>query len=368
MDRRAEFEVKCDRVRSLIAKFHLKAVVYSRRSNFAWLTGGGQNHVSHSSDFGVGHLMVTEDKVYLLTNNIEAVRLLDEECAGLDLTTLVYPWQSESLDRPRMFREVVGGRPCGSDGPFAGIDLAAATTAIRHPLLPSEVQRYRILGPEVAGVLEGVSRSVRKGITEHEVASELAAKCQVMGIEANARLVAFDDRLLRYRHPIPTDNRLQKTALIVVGARRHGLTVSASRMVSVGPVDAELRKRHFAVCRIDAILNQASRPGTPLKEIFGAGVEEYERQGFPEEWKLHHQGGVTAYEGRDEKGSPTSSWVLNAPTAVAWNPSITGTKSEDTFLVTEEGIENLSWTGHWPYLPIETPAGVLHRCDILEVN
>ncbi|HVR87234.1 MAG TPA: aminopeptidase P family protein, partial [Planctomycetota bacterium] len=42
------------------------------------------------------------------------------------------------------------------------------------------------------------------------------------------------------------------------------------------------------------------------------------------------------YEGRDFKATPTETRKVVAKQLVGWNPSITGTKSEDTLLSTGE--------------------------------
>jgi hypothetical protein len=51
--------------------------------------------------------------------------------------------------------------------------------------------------------------------------------------------------------------------------------------------------------------------------------------------------------------------------AFAWNPSIAGTKSEDTILVTENGIEFLSLSSDWPMVEVEYRGQGVKREDIL---
>jgi Xaa-Pro aminopeptidase len=368
MTRQEEFAAKLARVRALLSEQHLGAAILSRRSNFAWLTCGGQNHVAAASEFGAGSLIVTRDQVFLLSNNIENTRLFEEECHGLSLVPLAFPWHLESVEKPSMLQMALGSFPFGSDGIGGGTDLSAGITQLRHPLLNPEVDRYRALGREAEEVMNRVCRSLRKGMTEYQVAAELAAGCLDRGMDSTVRLIAFDERIDRFRHPVPTGKTLEERALVALGARRSGLIVSLSRMVSLKPISEELRRRHEAVCRIDTVFNLSSQPGATLGGILSKGIAQYEREGFGDEWHLHHQGGLTGYEGRDVRATPECKVALSAPTAVAWNPSITGTKSEDTFLVTENGVENLTASSDWPKVRAETDIGMLERYDILEVS
>ena len=93
-------------------------------------------------------------------------------------------------------------------------------------------------------------------------------------------------------------------------------------------------------------------------------AEAYERAGFPEEWRRHHQGGLTGYKGREVFATPGDTTPLATSCAVAWNPSITGgAKSEDTALVGPDGIEIVTAT---PGLPtLETAS--LPRPGIVEL-
>ena len=108
---------------------------------------------------------------------------------------------------------------------------------------------------------------------------------------------------------------------------------------------------------VDATVLAANRPGRTLGEIFTVLQDAYARVGAPDEWRNHHQGGIAGYLGREVFATPRASTELPAACAVAWNPSVAGGgKSEDTVLVTRDGIEVVTRTAALD--EIETEAGV----------
>jgi antitoxin VapB len=154
-----------------------------------------------------------------------------------------------------------------------------------------------------------------------------------------------------HRHPLPTEAPLGRHALLAVTAEREGLHVSLTRLVSFGEPPADLAERVRAVAEVDAAMLAASRPGTTTGELLDVAAAAYAERGFPEEWRLHHQGGITGYRGREVFAVPGEATQLPPLGAVAWNPSIAGgAKSEDTALVSEDGVEVVTRTASLPEL------------------
>ena len=121
-------------------------------------------------------------------------------------------------------------------------------------------------------------------------------------------------------------------------------------------------RRHQAVANVDAAVNHATKPARTLGEVFDDLKSAYVREGFGDEWQLHHQGGSTGYANREVVATPDSNVRVRENQAFAWNPSITGTKSEDTVLVTSNGIEVLtSPSSAWPTIRGRSLAGDLIR-------
>ena len=65
--------------------------------------------------------------------------------------------------------------------------------------------------------------------------------------------------------------------------------------------------------------------------------ELYAQKGYPEMWKVHHQGGPQGYTNGYYLVTEQNHGIIQENQCYCYNPSITGTKTEDGFIVTKEG-------------------------------
>jgi len=216
---------------------------------------------------------------------------------------------------------------------------------LRRELCDEEVERYRAAGADTADAMRQTLSSLRPELTELEAAAESARHAWQRGLVAVVDLVAGEQRQKGHRHPLPTEAPLGRHALLAITAERDGLHVSMTRLVSFGPPPDELTRLVQACAEVDAAYIAASRPGATLGEAFSAGERAYADQGVPGEWRGHHQGGLTGYRGREVFAVPNEPARIPSSAALAWNPSIAGgAKSEDTVLVSQNGVEVLTRT------------------------
>ena len=354
------------RLRAWLERERLDGVLLSRRDSFAWATAGGDNHVSSATETGVADLWVDQDRAILLANNIEAGRIDEEELEGLAVDIFAWPWYKEAEAEIRRF---IDGRIAAGDTPKAGLsDRRGALAELRYELTPYEVSRYRELGRQAAEAVESVAERVKLRESEYQVAAALNAALLERGLEPVVTLIAADGRIERYRHPIPTQARIQRAAMLVSCARKGGLIASLTRIVHFGRPSTDLQERHAAVTQVDAALMRMTRPGMSGAELFDAITQLYAQVGYPGEWELHHQGGATGYAGREWRATPGESRRVVENQAFAWNPSITGTKSEDTIIVDAAGFEVLTRSpGRWPMRVVEVEGALIERPDILSL-
>lgn len=363
MTRLEEVNAKLEKTRAFIGEAGLDAMLVSTRANFAWLTGGGLSHVVLSSESGVGALVVTRDDQHLLCDNIEAPRFEDEEVG--DLPFEIHYMQWDEADIEEMLSTVASGR-IGADAPlpFAD-DVSASFNRLRWQLMEPEIERYERIAKMASQAISETGHEIECGMTEHEMAGILMGKAFAVGAQPFVALIATDERVERYRHPIPTDRTLDRYAMLVIGVTKWGLGCFATRLVHFGEPPTELRDRHAACCYVDACLNLETVPGADVATIFRKATEAYAETGFADEWRLHHQGGATGYAGREYKGTLEIEETVLANQPFAWNPSITGTKTEDTIITTDDGQRFLTEAAGWPTLPVEYKGATLERMDIL---
>ncbi len=362
MNRLEDVTIKRERVKAFLTEHDLSGVLLTRQDSFSWYTSGGHNHVAINTEAGAAALLATLEKDYLVANNIEAPRIMAEEgLEELGIEPVTFQWDAPADTAAVQAQKLMPERQITTDTGMLGGSLKA----LRYSLTEFEQKRYRTLGADTAEAMSHVCSGIEKGQSEWEIAAALSKAMWERSIAPVVMLVAADERLQNFRHPIPTNATVEKVVMVVVCARRHGLIVSTTRIVHFGPVSEELRRKHNAVAKVDATFIAGTRPGANVSEIFNEALEAYRDTGFPEEWRLHHQGGGTGYATRDFKGTADSSEIVLPGQAFAWNPSIAGTKSEDTIIATDSGPQILSIADGWPMLEVHVGGEAIPRADIL---
>jgi antitoxin VapB len=360
-----ELELKLGRMRDLLHAHSLDALLLQRVDNFAWATCGAASHVNLAASLGATSLLITPSGRYVLTDNIEAQRLEQEERLpeqGWEFR--ISPWYEED----QVMAGLTRGLKLATDAAYPGaIDLSAALPRLRALLTPEEGARFRKLGVYCAEAMDAAIRAVSPGMTELNIAALLAREVLSRGVQPIVNLVAVDERVFRFRHPLPTGKQLQAYAMLVLCGRMWGLVCSTTRFVHFGRLPDELRRKADAVARVDAQFIAATRPGRKLREIFAEGIDAYRAAGFASEWQLHHQGGLAGYAPREILATLTTDDAVVAGQAYAWNPSIAGAKSEDTILVGEHGNEILTAIPSWPTLGAKVDGHTIERPVILEI-
>ena len=327
----------------------LAGVLIRRNENVAWLTGGAvELRVLTPCETGVASLLVTAaGKRYYFTTENEAPRLNDEEFGALDFEPVLFPWWAD--DTAAAAAKLAGG-PLGSDTAGAGF-TPVNLYPLRAALSETEIARYRWLGAETAAATVEALNEVEPGLSEYDLEAITANALLRRGILPSVYLYAVDDRILKYKHAVARGKRLKQYGMLNLCSRKWGLAISITRFIHFGDLPAELAARFQASAQVNAALLNASRVGATSAELFKVAQAAYAEEGFPGEERFHHQGGPTGYGEREWVATPEGTEVVVNNQAFAWNPSIRGGKVEDTVLLRDGVIENLTPTPELPSLP-----------------
>ncbi|MDX9974402.1 MAG: M24 family metallopeptidase [FCB group bacterium] len=384
MTRAELFRVKVGLVQVFLQENGYDGILLSQYENFAMATGGARNHIYTMSEHGVCSLFIDkEGRVFLVANTIELPRIMDEELVGLEVEPLPYLWFEST---PATVVQLhFNGHYCSDDGSL-GDNVNGKLAYIRSLLTPVELEKYRRLGKLAAEAMTATLDAIEPGMTEADVAARIVAEGAKRKCVVPVALVAADERIAKYRHPLPTEaplvagfleeRRIQGYVMVVGCYYREGLVASITRFKRVGALPEGVEEAFPRIAAVDALMQEATQPGRTLGDVFAACQQGYVAQGFPEnEWHNHHQGGATGYAGRTMKGTPGQAFPVGDTgyarkvtaitgidvafgQAYAWNPSAKGVKSEDTFILLPDGSrEIVTRTPSLPCVDLEKALG-----------
>ncbi len=352
---------KIKKIRNLMTKKDLELILLSKNSNIAWLSAGFNNRIVDFANTGAIKIAVFKNKVEIITDNIEEKRIINEGNFSDD-NLIVIPWYEDD----DYLKNIINKYKSASDiyqkeAQFIGDDFKR----LRYVLNNDEINKYKKLAKKTAQIIREIILSVKRGQTEQEIKADLTAELLKNNIHPHLTIVAADQRIFDYRHPISTNKKVDKYLMIVVCAERDGLIVNMTRLLHFGKLPHSLKKKAEAVKKIDAAFINNTRPQKTAGEVFRKSIKAYDKYAYPDEWKNHHQGGATGYETRDYIANRHTTEVVHKDQAFAWNPSLKGVKSEDTILVKEEENEILSYDPKWPGEEIECCGRKIYRPNIM---
>ncbi|WP_069999073.1 M24 family metallopeptidase [Cellulosilyticum sp. I15G10I2] len=343
MTRQEDFLYKVEAIRNILREKNFEGIEIKSQANFSYVTRG-RGFIGLASTVACGSLFITLDHIYLVSENIEIMRLYNEQLdSNPSVCAIGYPWD-EPQKREEVVSQIIGGLKMATEG-----EVEAELFKLRTIMTPYDREEYKKLSYDTAVLIEEICKNLKKGISEYELAGEISGRLWSNNIEPITILIAFDERALRYRHPVMAGNRLENYGLVGICGRRNGLIVSLSRDVLLD-YDEDMVEKHTRCAMVHAAFLSGLKIGNTVESAFGKGLLEYQKQGYPLEYKEHHQGGLTGFIPRELRANIGCTHSVRRDEAYAFNPTIQGSKCEDTVLVTENGIEIITYTGNYAYI------------------
>lgn len=363
--RRAEIDIKVKRLQDAMQDTGLDAVMITKSNNFAWITAGASNIITRYSEVGATTVVVTKEGArYILLNVIEEPRVREEEhIEELGFEVKTQPWyENHNLE---FVKEITGNGVYGSDIPFPGAsDAGHLIETCQYSLTDNDIARYLYLGETFSRALEECLSEVRPGDMELDIAGRINEKLWKYDIDPVLFLVAGDERINKYRHCIPTGNCIRERLMVSCNGRYKGLVTKTTRFVTFKK-DAAFLEQYAATLDIENQMIGATVAGTDDIVPHRLAKELYAQKGYPEMWRVHHQGGPQGYSNGYYLVTEEKHGIIQKNQCYCYNPSITGTKTEDGFIVTDEGPVMITKPVLFPKLQTEINGAAVERPGVL---
>ncbi len=346
------------RVQQLLAAKSLAGVCFFKFMNFSWFTGGGTNRVVTGSEAGCAVILFLENRKYLISPSNEIERIMTEQVADQGFEPVTYYWYEKPID---LIRKLAGDKKLGTDLAQPGMELLGLELdRLRFSLTAGEIVKARELAEICSGAVAQGCLSVQSGITEYEIAAGVSQDLLAQGVRPAVMLVGTDQRVFTCRHPVPTAKKLDKYCLISIVGEKYGLHMTLTRSVHLGQLPAELIERMLKVIEVEAAMLVNTKLGTNSEVAFRAGVAAFAKVGYPDEWRNHHQGGAVGYGPREYRAGEGRVEEIYPNQMFGWNPTLQGTKSEETVLVQGNGAPAIltSVPKGWPVVTVSPAPGV----------
>lgn len=355
--------VKEERIHAMLDKHGYDSLLVTRRENFAWLSCGGRAVTSYVVENSPVYLLVTPTRKYAIGYCMDIPRTCDEELANQGFEAVALPTFGKTPEQVAC--DLSTGRLAADCSIGSLNNLGTAVTRLHEPFLPEEIERYRTAGKEAGELIHTLANWVQPGMTERQVLGHMWGLYVEHNFDGDCMFVVSDERIRRYRHAVPSDQKIERVVILAPATYKFGLHFPVSRVIYfASPTEDELR-RHLAVSTIQAAMVANSQPGVHLRAMFQICLDLFDQLGFPDEKTNHVHGGPTGYRVSYPERCLDPDEAVKPGMALAWYITIAGAKSEEVILVDERGGELITVDPTWPMLEINYQGKAVVVPDIL---
>ena len=230
-------------------------------------------------------------------------------------------------------------------------DASSVLSGMRLKKDQTEIEAMRKAVKIAQSALEATIPSIKIGMTERELSSELVGQLLKHGSEPEfpfSPIVSGGPNSAN-PHASPTERKLQAGDLLVIdwGATYNGYISDLTRTFAVGEVDDEFQKIHKIVQEANAAGRAAAKPGARCADVDIAARDVIDKAGYGKYFR-HRTGhgiGMEAHEEPYMRGD--NEQLLEPGMAFTVEPGIyligkNGVRIEDNVVITDTGADVLS--------------------------
>lgn len=350
--RQKERHEKIERVRAYMEQHAYTGMVLARQDNFSWISAGGSNRVVVPREQGYGVVTITKDHIYMTAQVMDGQRIMEEELEGSGFEYVPLRWYEQPvLDRALTL---------AGDKPVCDVAAPGAECKERHiydlhfPLMPDEIERMKIAGELSDRILHKVAGQIRPDMIDSEVEAMLLYEYALHNMQCDVLLIGTEQRISKYRHPLPVGEKLGKYVFLHPAVRYRGLHCNVTRTIYFGDeLPKDIQRAYDAVSYIEAYCMAQCEKHASWIDILNGQKKLLEQFGFADEWQNHYPGGRTGYFVCQADLALHASRRTMQNEAYDWFITVTGAKVEELSVNCEDGIHIFSNTGLWPSKQIE---------------
>lgn len=363
--------MRLDIVRKYYQGRGANGALFGTVSNIYWLFEGNidprMDHFSHRGSF---FIFILNDRIIIICPTTICQRLKEEVFADFDFEYLEYPW----YDDPILLLEKLG-RKLGivvTDLPelrgmkgYIGVDNSFFSE--KMVLSERELTKLRAIGKLSESMLYEFSPELSPGLTEIEIEKVLRALLNEMGLEVPFIAVCSDERITDYSQYHSTEKHVKRYLKISLTTQKQGLRVSLTRFFYFGTVPSELITIHEKAGALYAHLAYDTLNSETMEEVYKKIYHAYSVLGLKVEKQALYVGGHTGYTDGNFL-IYTRNIKIRPCTAYAFGVDYQGARSEDTFLIKNDGnAEFLTLGEDFPKIVVKVENLKVFRPWIMEL-
>lgn len=361
-DRRSDIDSKMSQVAKLLEEVDCEGLLLLAPENFAWATNGATARGILDPE-QLPAIYTNGEQRWILCSNVDTQRLFDEELDGLGFQLKEWPWH---WGREQMLQELFVNRRLACDQKQADhVLVSPQMTQMRLTLSPYEQACLVTVGGLVAHALEAACRTVPAGLTEREIAAQIAYRMVHRGVQPIQVCAAVDGRSRLYRQHGFTSMKMEKFVVVTATGKKYGMCATASRTMSFGDPGDAFRASHNAASKVSATYVASSWPDCVPGQILEAGKNVYQLSGVEHEWRELPQGFFTGRRPVEKIITFETGELLKENQAITWQSGSGGAVVTDTCLITKEGPAVITPTETWPLKKIRVQGADFVRPGVL---
>ena len=351
MNRRME---RADRLMAKLNEAGLDAYFVSRIENVRYISG----YTSYDS-----YLMLAGDKRFFITDARYTEQAL-EECPGWEVVEWRDPYGTVAECAAALAMKSGAGVLGFEENALpAGVYLKLADS-FKGRLSPSdgiieemrshksdeEIQCLRNACDITVRAFERILNDIRPGVTEKELAANLSRYMVLEGADTMPYgHILISGARTSLLHGIPSEKAVAYGEFVLMdfGCQFHGYMSDMTRTVIVGKPTEKQKEVYRLEQKMVADTEDYIKPGRPVKGAYEVSTKAIEGTGY---YQWHYKGighGVGLFVHEQPFIGPKSEAVFTENTVLTVEPGIYipgwgGVRIEDTVLIREDGVENLT--------------------------